>query len=380
MNPRFTPDGSEALERHLTATCERVRDGVQRLVPAAKLEGLMLGGGYGRGEGGVLRAAEGDRPYNDLEFYVLIRGCDFLNERRYRHPLHELGEKLSPDAGLEVEFKALSLHKLRSSPVNMFYYDLVMGHRWFGGDDDLLAGCEHHRDAAGIPMDEATRLMMNRCSGLLFAAERLQRAEFTDDDADFVGRNLAKAQLGLGDALLAASGRYHWSCRERGERLKTLQATGAEAWLEPVRQHHAAGVEFKLHPARSRESRGELMRRHDEMTRLAEPIWLWLENRRLRASFASVRDYALSDVNKCPETPALRNRLVSAKAFGAAAALSAVGGRYPRERLLESLALLLWGGAPDEAARRRLRRNLNAGADPPAGWVAAYNGLWQRFN
>ncbi len=380
MNPRFTMDGSDALERHLAATCERVAEGVRALVPAAKLEGVLLGGGYGRGEGGVLRTAQGDRPYNDLEFYVLIRGCSFLNERRHVHPLHELGEKLSPDARLEVEFKILSLRKLRSSPVNMFYYDLVMGHRWFGGDDSLLAGCEHHRDAARIPLDEATRLMMNRCSGLLFAAERLQRANFTDDDADFVRRNLAKAQLGFGDAVLAAGGQYHWSCRERKARLQALQATGAAAWMDPVRRHHAAGVDFKLHPVRSCDSREDLRQRHQEMTRLAELIWLWLENRRLRASFASVGDYALSEANKCPEASPLRNRLVTAKAFGMTAALSPLGGRYPRERLLESLALLLWGGALDDTARQRLRRNLDADPNNFAGWVEAYDGLWRRFN
>jgi len=33
---------------------------------------------------------------------------------------------------------------------------------------------------------------MNRCSGLLFAREKLQREVFTDDDADFVCRNFAR--------------------------------------------------------------------------------------------------------------------------------------------------------------------------------------------
>ncbi len=357
MNPRFTIDGSNALERHLAATCERVRDCVQRLVPASKLEGLLLGGGYGRGEGGVLRSERGDRPYNDLEFYVLIGGCSFLNERRYGHALHELGEQLSPDAGLEVEFKVLSLGKLRSSPVNMFYYDLVMGHRWFGGDDALLAGCEHHSDAARIPAHEATRLMMNRCSGLLYALERLRRAEFTGDDADFVGRNLAKAQLGFGDALLAASGQYHWSCRERNQRLRALDAPD----IADIRRHHDAGVKFKLHPVRSVATREELVAQHRELSALGRRLWLWLENRRLGTSFATTRDYARSAINKCPETSPLRNRLVNLKTSGPRGLRCT---RYPRERLLQTLPLLLW----EESDRRFAAR------------VAEYEQLWRRFN
>src|SRR4051794_37699748 len=73
-SPRFTMDGDDALEKHLTRGCEQVLSGVRGLIPAHKLEAVLLGGGYGRGEGGVLRTSEGDRPYNDLEFYVAITG------------------------------------------------------------------------------------------------------------------------------------------------------------------------------------------------------------------------------------------------------------------------------------------------------------------
>jgi len=246
---RFTLDGSAALESHLRQTCEQVLIGVRTLIPAAKLDGLLLGGGYGRGEGGVLRAPAGDLPYNDLEFYVFLRGNAVLAERQFRQPLHELGEKLSPAAGLEVEFKVLTLDKLRNSPPSMFYYDLVMGHYWQMGDDALLTGCEHHRDAAKIPLHEATRLLMNRCSGLLFSLARLAGEKFTTDDADFVGRNLAKAQLAFGDVLLAAHGQYHWSCQERHQRLEQLDFSplvplGGSSKVSPCRR---GGIQAASH-------------------------------------------------------------------------------------------------------------------------------------
>ena len=212
---RFTIDGSIELEDHLVRICEKVLHGVLRVAPAERLEALFLGGGYGRGEGGVLETAAGHKPYNDLEFYVCLRGPDRFNERRYQAPLHDLGEKLSPFAGVDVEFKILSLHKLRHSPPSMFYYDLVVRHHRLWGIESSLAGCDHHRSSERIPLAEATRLLMNRCSGLLFAREQLRRERFTPEEADFVGRNHAKAQLALGDVILTAQGQYHWSCRER---------------------------------------------------------------------------------------------------------------------------------------------------------------------
>lgn len=380
---RFTLDGSEELEAALQATCDRVREGVSAIIPATGLEGLLLAGGYGRGEGGVLRTPEGDRPYNDLEFYVFARGNRFLAERRFGPPLHELGERLSPEAGLEVEFKVLTAGHLRRSPTSMFYYDLVCAHRRLAGGEALLAGCEHHRDATRIPLHEATRLLMNRCSGLLFARERLDRKEgFEAADADFVGRNLAKARLAFGDVLLAANGLYHWSCRERHRRLGGLPLTGDLAWAAPLVQLHADGVEFKLKPVCSTESRPNLEEAHAALSALGGQLWLWLEQRRLGRSFASARDYALSPVNKCPEKAAWKNRLINARTFGLGTALAAGGTRYPRERLLNALALLLWEPSTltDPTLQRAVQSALRSSGPGFPALMQAYRRLWERFN
>jgi hypothetical protein len=367
MNQRFTIDGSDALEQQLASLCENIATAVRKIVPRRWLEGLLLGGGYGRGEGGVLRTPEGDRPYNDLEFYALIRGPVFLNDRRYRHALHQLGERLSPSAGLEVEFKILSTARLRRSPVSMFYYDLAVGHHRLIGGPDLLDGCSHLARPEKIPLHEATRLLMNRCSGLLVALERLRRQGFDADDADFVGRNLAKAQLAFGDVVLTAFGRYHQSCRERARRLAELPADAQTPWLDAVRSHHADGVRFKLRPERCSAGRPTLLARHTELSELGRTLWLWLEERRLHMRFASPSAYAHSAVDKCPETSTWRNRLVHLKTAGIAAALRPEARRYPRQRLLQNLPLLLWESAAAPTADFRDR-------------VEAYAADWHRFN
>src|SRR5689334_16239467 len=135
MTPRFTIDGDDGLEKHLAQTCTRVTTGVRSLIPNGKLHTLLLGGGYGRGQGGVLKTDSGDKPYNDLEFYVCLRGNELLNQRDYRAAFHELSERLSPEAGVEVEFKISSAQKLQKFPPTMFSYDLAWGHQTLIGDD-----------------------------------------------------------------------------------------------------------------------------------------------------------------------------------------------------------------------------------------------------
>ena len=282
-------------------------------------------------------------------------------------------------AGVELEATITSAAKLRRSAQNLFYHDLIMGHRWLVGDDSLFAGCEHHRDAETIPLSEAARLLMNRCSGLLFAREKLDRERFSAEDADFVCRNIAKTELALGDAVLIAFGRYHWSCLERGRRLSGLGSPEDVPWIEEVRRRHAAGVEFKLQPYRSTLSREALREHFREVSSLALRSWLWLENRRLGCAFRSAADYALSRVNKWPGTSCWRNRLANVSVFGPRALLLPRHRRHPRERILNALVLLLWVRAetslefPRDAQRELL-------LSEPIEIIPAYRERWSRVN
>ena len=380
MNQRFTMDGGDELENYLAQFCEHAREQLFAAVSGSKVEALLLGGGYGRGEGGVLATPEGEKPYNDLEFYLFLKGNPLLNERRYGRRIHEVAEDLTRQAGIEVEFKIVSHDKLRREPVSMFYYDLITGHRWIHGEESFLHGCEHHRAAHRIPMHEATRLLMNRCSGLVFSSERLRRASFGPDESDFVGRNLAKAKLALGDVVLAARGQYHSSCLERHKRLSKLDATTRVPHLDEIITLHEQGVEFKLHPQRLQKERDEFEAEFKFVSDTARDVWLWLENGRLGFQFKRPQDYALDSGNKCPEKARWKSRLINARAFGKIAIFS---DRYPRERLLNSLPLLLW--VPQTITDPELRQHVceqlrtSTATDFP-GMVQAYEAIWKRFN
>ncbi len=369
------------MEQHLEVTCQRVLEGVLRALPGERLEGLVLGGGYGRGEGGVLRTESGDRPYNDLEFYVFIRGNRLWNERRFGTALHRLASELSLVAGVPVEFKIESRERLRRGAVSMFSYDLVSAHRQVFGRDDLFAGCEQHLNASAIPLSEAARLLFNRCTGLLLARQYLSRDPLTAEDCDFIGRNLAKAQLALGDAVLTASHSYHWSCLERHQRLMKLTPTEPAPWQESVRRHHATGTHFKLHPRRTLRSAAAFKTEHEEISTLAQQVWLWCERRRLGQSFDTGRDYALSKVRKCPESPAWQNWLLNLRTFGLKAAIDPAASRYPRERLFQSFPLLLWNGeiSAEPKLLRHIQRQLRSHAQDWGTLVEDYKRIWAGY-
>lgn len=221
---------------------------------------------------------------------------------------------------------------------------------------------------------------------MLLCSERLARPHFGESDAEFVGRNLAKARLAFGDVLLTTQALYHWSCRERHRRLQSLSLPDPDpnAFLLPaLTQLHAQGVEFKLHPGRTQENRESLAARHAELVQQARRLWFWLENRRLHGTWRDPADYAFSEANLCPESPRWRNRLINASAFGMDhSLLNRTASRYPRERLLRSLALLLFEPAAlhNPTHIGALQTWLHSSARDLPGLVAAYRRLWSRFN
>lgn len=374
---RFTRDGSDALEKLIADTCEEIGKEVARIVPAEKFQALLLAGGYGRGEGGVLSTPEGDAPYNDLEFFLLIQGHPRLNERRYGKAIHTLEHRMTEQLGIEVEMKILSLEKLVASPTSMFFYDLVCGHRVTAGPANVLNSCVHHADTARIPAHEATRLMMNRCSGLLYAAERLAKSECSQEDLDFIARNIAKAQLACGDAILTAIGKYHWSCVKRHERL--AHVTEPALPMEDLLAFHKEGVAFKLRPCPGTATRDELEALHQSVKKAAWAVWSWQEQKRLGISVTSPAGYAHGG-NKCPETSSLKNPLVRLRAFGVKGLLSPLALRYPREGLLNSLSLLLWAPELVSTDLDWLSHQLVSPVTSRKEAIDAYERLWHRFN
>ena len=71
---------------------------------------------------------------------------------------------------------------------------------------------------------------------------------------------------------------------------------------------------------------------------------------------------------------------MQAKTFGAASVCDGAAMRYPRERLLNALPLLLWDEPHDLRVKQHLQKQLRTGASDWQGFVAAYKAVWPKFS
>ena len=208
-----------------------------------KLAGIVLGGGYGRGEGGVRHTPAGDRLYNDLDFFVFANGASRSEAARIDRELRELARRRESESEAALDFGPVkNLSALRRVAATLMFQELRRGWRPVWGDADPTRFIPELAPEE-LPFSEAARLLLNRGMGLLLAGECLAAGK---DDPDFIVRNMHKAALGAGDALLLAAGLYRWRGADRLTAFADYAA--AEALPEEYAALYEEAFRYKLEP------------------------------------------------------------------------------------------------------------------------------------
>ncbi|MCC5840247.1 MAG: hypothetical protein JJT96_08990 [Opitutales bacterium] len=311
------------------------------------LRGLLLGGGYGRGEGGVWWPAGEAAPelYNDMEFYLFAAGVAPGVVDKW---IHEGEARL----GIEMEFKVMAPEAFAGARPSMFYYDLLKGHVRVAGSAEWVAGLPGQlSEAAQIPVEEGSRLLVNRGMSL-FRCLRWSAGE-GEGEGVFCDRIAAKLRMALGDAVLCLNGRYTVSCRERNARLSEVRRTPPD-W-PVIREGHAEGVVFKFRPSASGRSAADWQGPLRELQAIWLRTFLWLEGERLGTTFADARAYTAYSGRLFPEEAAWKNVLRQVRDLRRPVRLPFSGGEHPRARVWRAMAFLMAGDAAGAQAQLGVR-------------------------
>lgn len=229
----FSKSANPNVERLIAEALEGIRASLAASPESAAIRAVALGGGYGRGEGGA--TADG-MPYNDMDFFVIMNGKK--PSPRIRALLNGISREWGGKLSIDIDFCCVkSLKALYKDAETLMIQELFAGSRIIFGDEHIFDDAPR-RPFSDIPWTEATRLLLNRGAGLLFARQRASDPAETD----FVRRNLHKAALGCGDAILIVHHDYHGTGTER---LEALRKYYEASWLIPA---YKAALEFKYKP------------------------------------------------------------------------------------------------------------------------------------
>ena len=337
----YTFDGNSQAEERMAMDQSIIGAYVEDAISSNHFEALVLMGGYGRGEGGYCLKAGKPSPYNDYDYFVIVNNMSHKEAQALQHELQELGHRLSVIVDVEVDLAVLRSEALASAPFSLMNAEMKWGHRVVAGNERVLDSMP------SMPFDklalgEFTRLMNNRGALLLMNSRKLASGEHLNaQDREIFFKYLFKAVLACGDAYLASDGAYHPSYAEKRKRIANLRNLPEQGFVDLYEQ----AVEQKFQPDMEMFKDENL----EDWQRNITDHWLKafsiLEAHRTRDPIRSWKDYALPRLSKGQlETPQLlRNVAITIRDFGAGHTLRNLNWalRYPRERLISVLPLLL---------------------------------------
>ena len=260
------------MGRHVAGECPELEKLVEEAIAGVgseiaalsvpRLWGVVLGGGYARGEGGARECkvesvkckVEGMpvaewRLSNDLDFFAITKeGATDADAAAVAKALEPVSRRWTEKLGIDVDFTVKTPWRIRHDQERLMIQELVHGYcDVFGAKGEEMFAGVVRREPGELPWMEAARLLMNRGMGLLLAAEKLQSVADGRHPADdsrlsnvhsFINRNINKCILGAGDAFLISRGLYRWRATERADACEAQGFGGL----------YRAAVEWKFRP------------------------------------------------------------------------------------------------------------------------------------
>ncbi|WP_437640426.1 hypothetical protein [Sorangium sp. So ce854] len=346
--PRFTLCGDPRAEMAIARDLASIAASAEELL-GPRLGGLLLLGGYARGEGGAVERAGELGPFNDYDLVAVVRGRAAGPHERAR--LRALGHALAQRLGVDVDLLPLSEDDLPRLPPTLFWLDAALGGVRVVMGPPALAGRLPRLSPRRVSLDECGRLLMNRAAGL--ALSNLEPSAGNDER---LARHGHKAAFACGDARLLACGRYRPSHVEKLAELERLE--GSPAVGADLVAAYRDAVAFRARPDRWRPPGGDLAAWY---ARLRALVARWhLDHEAWRAGApADPRAYAAFRGRLFRDLPDVRPGAAPLAALraaleGAAPLLPYVG--HPRERLARAAVPLAY--APDDPASRAAAERL----------------------
>ncbi|MFA6240435.1 MAG: hypothetical protein WC655_05880 [Candidatus Hydrogenedentales bacterium] len=287
MTDRFTLDGSDALEQRIRADLDRVREEVLRVVGDRNISALILGGSYGRGEGGVFETPEGERPYHNYNLHTVIPAPSRSRRNSVHRTLREAGKRLSAERGIDIDFAPpISGPDIPHLPYELPHMELKEGHKVIYGPPAILSEMPYY-DTTLVPLAEGARILLKHGAQLL-KCRRMVAAGI--QDVETLVCSIHRANMAMGDAILFVRRAYAPSFVQRVEHFEACDLQGVPE-VETLHGLYFAALRFKLRPQIDVPAGHDAASWLHDTIVLFEQLHLWYERKRLNRRTMNWEEY-----------------------------------------------------------------------------------------
>ena len=216
---KLSVKGSSHFEEKMTLVLSDISSEIKETIDANLYKCILLIGGYGRGEGGVVTIKNVEFPHNNLDFLVVCKSLSKIKEQMLQKSINEIMVKHCKKVNIDFDLSIITEMKLKTCNPLVITYDMKYGHKVINGDFSFFTSMSRF-DLENIPDSDIRNLMVNRGTLLTINDLILAKKHHTMKDIRTVIKHCIKAIIGYGDALLYYYGDYHYSYVEKKIRMK----------------------------------------------------------------------------------------------------------------------------------------------------------------
>lgn len=253
----YTAISAPQLENEVTYKLERMVQEIRKRIPYHALTSILLAGGYGRHEGGVLEEDGKLRLHNNLDVVVIVETPG--DRKRYQRILEWYQPTASEMFGVDVDLSINSLQQVMRNQHTMFWYDTLRHHvSLYSRNIDWSSVPEQGKQ----PSLEAGLTLVTNRGALLFLNKELARQPHAKSEQTLrlIQKHLVKATIGLGDIYLLLAERYTPSYRQRLDDFKRFPSILPN---NKVRNLVIQAIQRRFEPYYTQESLSELLERNE---------------------------------------------------------------------------------------------------------------------
>jgi len=212
---------------------------VSNLKQLPLVRAIILGGGFGRGEGSVLLDSTGIHPVNDYDIYIIV-------SEGFREDVRSLSKDVAEQIGIRlIDIIPIKYSDLPNLPPNQYNYDLKYGghHLW---GEDVLGLIPLYKEGI-VDKDAGKTLLLNRLiCGVEAYSEKFERSGLTVEENVFLVNQTGKIVSACVEALLIRINKYHHSYSSRQHIFEREYPDKLK-----LRQLNEIALEFKLRPTKT---------------------------------------------------------------------------------------------------------------------------------
>lgn len=220
---KLTIKGSTQFEAKLSNVLEDIALDIELLINKDLYEAVILIGGYGRGEGGVVVVEGEELPHNNFDFVVISKDITQKDKDYLTFKCQRIFDDHTKVLGILVEFTVISSFKLNTCDPLVITYDMKYGHKLICGNAVSLVENKNF-ELENIPSWDVRNLIVNRGTLLVINDLMLNKDNLERKEKKIIIKHWIKAIIGYGDALLFYLGDYNYSYVEKQKRMKKQNA------------------------------------------------------------------------------------------------------------------------------------------------------------